>query len=133
MNNNHIDNQPSNPLPSFLTGGDPILVYVTAPDSETAKKLINGVLERKLVACANLVPGIESFFWWQGSIESANEVLILFKTVYAMAPQLESYIRETHPYEIPEFIVQTLSGGSEKYLNWIRTSVGYSEQSSPTI
>lgn len=133
MNNNHIDNQPNNLLPSFVTGSDPILVYVTAPDPDTAKNLIRGALDKKLVACANLVPGIESFFWWQGSIESANEVLILFKTVYAMAPQLESYVRETHPYEIPEFIVQTLSGGSEKYLNWIRTSVGHPEQPSPTI
>lgn len=133
MNNNHIDNQPTNPLPSFLSGSDPILVYVTAPESETAKNLVRGALERKLVACANLVPGIESFFWWQGSITSASEVLILFKTVYAMAPQLESFIRESHPYDTPEFIVQTLSGGSEKYLNWIRTSVGLPEQTSPIL
>ncbi len=133
MNNNHIDNQPNNPLPSFLSGSDPILVIVTAPDSDTAKNIIQGALQNKFVACANLIPAIESFYWWQGAIENSNETLILFKTVYAKAPELEAYVREAHPYDTPEFIVQTLSGGSEKYLNWIRTSVGLPEETSQSL
>lgn len=126
--NNHPDNQPSSPLPSFLSGSDPILVFVTAPHKEAAQLIIQGALEKRLIACANVIPGIESHFWWQGNIEQANEVLILFKTVYARAPELEAHVRETHPYDTPEFIVQTLSGGSEKYLNWIRTAVGMAEE-----
>lgn len=96
------------------------LALVTAPDVETARTLARAALEARLVACANLVPAIESHYWWQGKIESGSEVLILFKTTTSKLEQLERLVLEKHPYDTAEFIVLPLAAVAEKYLAWIR-------------
>jgi periplasmic divalent cation tolerance protein len=98
-------------------------VFVTAPDLKTARKLAKAALDAKLVACANLIPKIESHYWWQGKIESSAEVLIIFKTTKAKLKPLEKLIVEKHPYDTPEFIVLPLSGGNKRYLNWLSQSL----------
>jgi len=95
------------------------LVMVTAPDIEIARKLVRGALEARLVACGNIVPGLESHYWWEGKIEQAAEILILFKTVKSSFSKLESYITAAHPYDTPEIIALDLASGSAKYLQWI--------------
>ena len=94
-------------------------VFVTAPSLEGARELITGILERRLAACANLVPGIESHYWWEGEIEQSHEVLLIFKTRQVLLPKLERSIREIHPYDTPEFIALPLTTGSRKYLAWL--------------
>jgi periplasmic divalent cation tolerance protein len=99
------------------------LVFVTAPDLKTARRLARSALEARLVACANLLPKIESHYWWDGKIERSTEVLILMKTSGPKLAALEKLIEENHPYDTPEFIALPLGKGSERYLKWITASV----------
>jgi periplasmic divalent cation tolerance protein len=96
-----------------------VLALVTAPDLKVARKLARAALGAKLVACANLVPGIESHYWWQCKIESAPEVLILLKTTASQVAALEKLIVSEHPYDTPEFVVLSLSQGNKRYLAWL--------------
>ena len=98
------------------------LVLVTAPDLKTARALAKSALLGKLIACANLVPKIESHFWWQGKIQSAAEVLLMLKTTKSKLPALEQLILARHPYDTPEFLVLPLHAGGQKYLDWLAAS-----------
>ena len=98
------------------------IVLVTAPDLKTARKLARLALSAKLVACANLVPKIESHYWWQGKIESGSEVLLVLKTTKSKLVALEQLILAKHPYDTPEFLVLPLAAGSGKYLEWLSAS-----------
>lgn len=100
------------------------LVLVTTPDRKTARLLARFALEAQLIACANLVPSIESHYWWQGKIEKSKEVFMLMKTAQSKLPELEKLIISKHPYDTPEFLVLPVNGGNEKYLAWISASVG---------
>ena len=96
-----------------------VLLMVTAPDLRTARKLAGAALEARLIACANLVPGIESHYRWQGKLERSAEVLMLLKTTTARLGPLEKLIVAEHPYDTPEFIVLPLGGGNARYLAWL--------------
>ena len=98
------------------------IVLVTAPDLKTARSLAKAALKAKLIACANLVPKLESHYWWQGKIESGAEVLLILKTTKANLVALEKLILAQHPYETPEFLVLSLRAGSSKYLDWLAAS-----------
>jgi periplasmic divalent cation tolerance protein len=95
------------------------LVLVTAPDLKTARRLAKAALQARLIACANLVPKIESHYWWQGKLESAAEVLLVLKTTKATLAALEKLILAGHPYDTPEFLVLSPNAGSQKYLAWL--------------
>src|ERR1035437_7088774 len=95
------------------------IVLVTAPDLKIARALAKAALQAKLIACANLVPKIESHYWWQGKIESGAEVLMIFKTQKSRLAALEKLILAKHPYDTPEFLVLLLVAGSKKYLAWL--------------
>ena len=103
-------------------------VLVTAPNLKTARQLARSALEASLVACANIVPGLESHYWWQGKIERSTEVLVLFKTAKARLPALEKLILAQHPYDTPEFITLPFASGTPRYLAWIEASVGKSRR-----
>ena len=98
------------------------IALVTAPDLKTARALANFALRAKLIACANLVPKIESHYWWRGKIESGNEVLLILKTRKSHLPALEKLILAKHPYDTPEFVVLRISSGNKKYLDWLDAS-----------
>ncbi len=100
------------------------LVLVTAPELKTARVLAKAALAANLVACANLVPKLESHYWWQGKLESSAEVLIVFKTTRAKLAALEQLIVARHPYDTPEFIALPLAEGNAKYLDWLAASTG---------
>jgi periplasmic divalent cation tolerance protein len=89
------------------------LVLVTAPDLKTA------ALSARLIACANLVPKIESHYRWRGKIERGTEVLLLLKTTRRRLAALEKLVLAQHPYDTPEFLVLPLRAGSRKYLDWL--------------
>lgn len=99
------------------------VVLVTAPDLKVARRLAKGALQARLAACTNLVPKIESHYWWQGRIESGAEVLMVFKTTRARLLKLEKFILARHPYDTPEFVVVPPGSGTERYLKWIADSV----------
>lgn len=98
------------------------IVLVTAPNLKTARALAQATLTARLIACANLVPKIESHYWWQGKIESSAEVLLILKAPKAKLPALEKLILVRHPYDTPEFLVLPLRVGSRKYLAWLAAS-----------
>ncbi len=98
------------------------IVLVTAPDLKTARVLAKAALKARLAACANLVPKIESHYWWKGKIESGAEVLMIFKTRKTKLGALEQLVMAKHPYDTPEFLVLTLAKGSRKYLQWLAAS-----------
>ena len=102
------------------------LVLVTAPDMAAARMLTQWVLERRLAACVNLLPEVQSHFWWEGKIDTSSEVLMLIKTTVAHIATLEQAILERHPYDTAEFVVLSPSGVTEKYLRWIQESVSQS-------
>jgi periplasmic divalent cation tolerance protein len=99
------------------------VVLVTAPDVKTARKLARAALAARLIACANLVPKIESHYWWQGKLESGAEVLLVIKTTAARLAALEKLIVAKHPYDTPEVIVLPISRGNKRYLDWVERSV----------
>lgn len=104
-------------------GGSYRCVLVTAPTLTAARKMASGALNARLAACANLVPKIESHYWWQGRLESSAEVLIIFKTCQSQLEALEKFILQSHSYDTPEFLVLPIEAGAEKYLKWIGDSV----------
>src|ERR1017187_8341917 len=95
------------------------IVLVTAPDLKIARALAKTALQAKLIACANLVPKIESHYWWQGKIESSAEVLLVLKTQKSRLAALEKLVLAQHPYDTPEFLVLQVSAGNKKYLDWL--------------
>jgi len=98
------------------------VVLVTAPDLPTARKLARAALGARLVACANLVPRIESHYWWRGKIEKSAETLLVMKTTLARLTALEKLITARHPYDTPEFIALPITRGSKRYLDWVQKS-----------
>ena len=85
------------------------LVLVTAPDMKSARKLAKAALEARVAACVNLVPRIESHYWWQGEMEQSEEVLMLIKTTKSQLAALEACILNKHPYHTPEFVSMPLT------------------------
>jgi periplasmic divalent cation tolerance protein len=107
---------------AMSTPDDFRVVLVTAPDRDSARRLAFEALQARLVACANLIPGVESHFWWQGKIDTSEEVIIVFKTTVGCLEALEKTILAHHPYDVPEFIVLRILRGNKKYLKWIDES-----------
>ncbi len=111
------------------------IILVTAPNLKTARKLAQAALQARLVACANLLPHIESHYWWQEKIQRGREVLILFKTGTSRVKELEQLILAQHPYDTPEIVSLRLDRGTARYLKWITASLppGAKAQSAATI
>ena len=91
----------------------------TAVGSEAeAKKVAGRIVEERLAACVQYTP-IQSTYRWKGAVESASEYLLMAKTRASLAGELTALIEKVHSYEVPEIIVTPITGGSEKYLEWI--------------
>ena len=100
-----------------------VIVLVTVSDLKVARQLARSALQGRLIACANLVPRIESHYRWRGKIESSGEVLMLLKTTLPRLGTLEKLILAKHPYDTPEFLVLPVKAGNARYLQWIAESV----------
>lgn len=99
------------------------VVLVTAPSLQVARQLAQAALSARLIACANLVPRLESHYWWQGKLERSAEVLLVMKTTRRRLAALEKLILARHPYDTAEFVVLPLQAGSSRYLDWITANV----------
>ncbi len=99
------------------------LVLVTTPNRSVSEKLSKGLVQKKLAACVNRVPGIHSRYWWKGKIETAREELLLIKTQQKRMPALTKWIKENHPYTVCEIIALPIMGGNRAYLDWIGQSL----------
>ena len=98
------------------------VVLTTCGSKEEAQKIARVLVERRLAACVNIVPSIESVYRWQGKVESATEWLLLIKTRAEQFEAVRDAIRELHSYELPECIMISVEGGSREYLGWIEES-----------
>ncbi len=96
-----------------------LLVLSTFPDAATARRIGRQLVEEKCAACANILPAIESIYWWEKKVESGNETLVLFKTTADRYPALETTLRQLHPYEVPEIIALRVEQGLPDYLDWV--------------
>ncbi len=95
-------------------------VYLTAPDEATAARLARKLLEARLIACANLLPQIRSWYRWEGDVQEDAEVALLCKTRADLVPELERTVATLHPYDVPCVVTWPIAGGHEPYLDWVR-------------
>ena len=100
-----------------------IVILVTAKDKKEATRIARGLLEAKLVACANIIDGVQSIFHWQGEIDSSKEVLLILKTKKVLFNKVAAKVKSLHSYQTPEIIALPIINGNEDYLSWIRSSV----------
>ena len=100
------------------------LVLTTCPNQESAESIAMKLVETKLAACVNIVPGLTSVYEWQGKIEKSQEYLLFIKSKSIAFSAVESAIMECHPYELPEIISIPLNNGLANYLSWIDDNVG---------
>ncbi len=96
-----------------------ILVLCTAPSADVAADLGKRLVEAKLAACVNLIPGVRSFFFWDGAVQDESEVQLFIKSRKPLLPALEALIAEHHPYEVPEILAIDIADGSRAYLEWL--------------
>ena len=99
-------------------------VFITAGDREEARRLARALVERRLAGCVQIVSPIESIYWWEDEIESAEECLCLIKTSRARYEALEAAIRELHSYDTPEILAMPVAEGNRDYLQWLRGEIG---------
>lgn len=97
---------------------------VTVPVLDQARALARTLLEERLVACVNIVPRIESIYWWDGAIENADEVLLIIKTKQDLVNKLVERIGNLHPYDVPEVLAVSVASGNRDYLQWVGSVVG---------
>ena len=101
------------------TATQALLVIANCPDEACANRIALAVVEAGLAACVNLLPRVQSVYRWQGAIESASEVPLLIKTTAGRYTELETAIRELHPYDVPEIIALPIAQGLPAYLDWL--------------
>jgi periplasmic divalent cation tolerance protein len=97
----------------------PYLILCTCPDAETADRIARQLVDDKLAACVNILPGVRSVYEWQGAVETAQEHLLLIKSPLERYAAIETAIKHLHPYQLPEIIAVAIECGSAEYLKWI--------------
>ena len=102
---------------------DKRIVLTTAGSEEEARKIARHLVEKRLAACVNIIPQIESIYRWQGKVDSSREWLLLVKTTDERFPAVRDAIRKLHSYELPECVVLNIEDGSSDYLQWLADSV----------
>ncbi|GAC1345239.1 MAG: divalent-cation tolerance protein CutA [Myxococcales bacterium] len=103
---------------------DARLVFTALPDAGAAAALARTLVEERLAACGNVVPGVRSIYRWQGKVHDEGEVLLLLKTRAAQVERLQARILELHPYQVPEVISVAIDAGSPGYLAWLAAETG---------
>lgn len=97
-----------------------VVVLVTAPDGRVAGTLARRLVEERLAACVNILPGIRSLYWWEGEVQESDEVLMLLKARREDVGAIAERIHALHPYEVPEVVATQVVGGLTAYLDWVR-------------
>ena len=96
-----------------------LLCFNTCPDPATAERLATQLVEERLAACVQVLPGLRSVYRWQGALERSEEVLLLIKTTPERYPALQARLPALHPYELPELVAVEASAGLPAYLQWL--------------
>ena len=110
------DGQATNPAPSQL-------VLCNCPDEAIARQIARLLVDQRLAACVNWLPGVRSVYRWQQNIEEATEVTLLIKTSQARYAAVEQAIQQAHPFAVPEILAVDISNGLPAYLQWLQNSL----------
>lgn len=105
-------------------GARVLVVLTTVANEDDAAKLAHALVERRLVACVNVLPGVRSIYRWQGTVEDDRELLLLAKTTVARLAEVTAALGELHPYEVPEIVALEAASVSQAYAAWLRDCVG---------
>ena len=97
-----------------------VIIMVTCASRGEARKISGSILKKRLAACANIIDGVESGFWWKGRIDRAAETLLMMKTKMANFKKIEAEVNKLHSYEVPEIVALPVIAGSKDYLDWIK-------------
>ena len=96
-----------------------VFVYTTYPSLVEAERAGRAIVEQRLAACVNILPGMISHYWWEGKVERGEEVVMIFKTRASHAEAVRAAVKETHAYTTPAIVVLPVEGGDPSYLGWI--------------
>ncbi len=99
-----------------------IVVFSTYPDGKSARKAAIALVRKKLAACASIIAIEESYYRWKGRLERRHEYLLMIKTAGSAYPELEAFVRKTHPDKVPEIIRMDVKGGLKGYLAWVQAN-----------
>ena len=101
-----------------------VMVLTTMPsEGGAAHTLARALVERRLAACVNVLPPMQSIYWWKEALEQGEECQLVMKTTSDRVPALQEAVRELHPYDVPELLVVEIAGGDQRYLDWIQENV----------
>jgi periplasmic divalent cation tolerance protein len=96
-----------------------LVILCTCPNADSAARLAHGIVQAGLAACVNVQSAIRSIYRWQGKVQDEAEALMIIKTTWVRYPELEAWLRDNHPYELPEVLALPVVAGSEPYLAWL--------------
>jgi periplasmic divalent cation tolerance protein len=102
---------------------DKIVVFTTCALEADAERMARALVEGRLAACVNVVPGVRSFYHWKGATEKAEEYLLVVKTSRELFAALSAEMEKLHPYEVPELLALPVVAGTENYLNWLQSNL----------
>ncbi|CAG9460880.1 unnamed protein product [Pedinophyceae sp. YPF-701] len=124
----HVAGRPAS-VPRAMSGGAAgpdgtsfVACYVTVPSQDVAEKIAGPLLEQRLAACVNIIPGVQSMYWWQGKVEKDAELLLMIKTRASLVDKLTEAVVALHPYDVCEVISVPITGGNPPYLTWVADS-----------
>jgi len=98
---------------------DALFVYITAPDGTSARQIAQTLVSERLCACANILDGMESFYWWDGKLENNHESVLVCKCPQSAFGALERRVKELHPYDTPCIVGLPLTHGHAPFMQWI--------------
>ena len=96
-----------------------LVILTTWPSAESAREAARILIEARLAACANIIPGVESIYRWKDAIETSAETLVIFKATMGSYPRFEARLKELHPYEVPEVVALRPTDGLPAYMRWV--------------
>ncbi|MFU8796919.1 MAG: divalent-cation tolerance protein CutA [Dehalococcoidia bacterium] len=98
---------------------DRLVVFITVSGEEEARKIAGLLVEARKAACVNIVPGVDSVFWWKDELDSAKESLLIVKTKAVLLSEVIELVKGAHSYEVPEIIALPIVAGNQDYLEWL--------------
>ncbi len=110
-----------------IDAGEFMVVMTTLPDAGAAKALVRSLIDRRIIACGTIIDPVTSIYRWEGTVEESNEVQVLIKTHRDRFVELETSMRDLHPYDVPELLALPAAEGLNDYLTWVRTETAPEE------
>ena len=102
---------------------DKIVILTTCAEAVDAERMARALVDGRLAACVNVVPGVRSFYHWKGATQSGEEFLLIIKTSLDLFGALRAEMEKLHPYEVPELLALPVVAGAENYLSWLQSNL----------